>query len=532
VQIDDSVNLDQKENQIQNDVRDTGSREHPFHDAEMHFLAENSNNVYPSSEPYAEPHSEPEPYDELHAEPEPYAELPSEPEPYAELPSEPEPYAEFPSEPEPYAEPHSEPAPYAEPHPESETIISEPYAEPHPEPETEPNAEPYAESETIPYADPHTGFRKHPFHEAEIQFLADSENSNYMYPSSEPYAEPHSEPEPYAEPHHEPEPDEGEAVVESENEQSYGAPTIPSSSESRAGAKVLPILVKLQNKYQNMNDVDKRKLIEKADVYREKFKATIDKIDDETAMKYGLDKKIINTILGLDDSSNIYVPLHSEPVPEPIPEHQPEPEPTYVPEYKVKAYSEPSQYNPNTHGHYNMEKQNGGYKEPNVQHIGDEGRYKDDRKVEAAKPGDVKSDYDHLIANKAGPVPIYSIKSGYVHLKKNTGKKSNHQMDYRKNAHISAHKQRPHHHQYPPGYFNDPRMAEMAMKQHNHFHDFDEFSMYNDDYDLSDYLDVPPSLYSPYQQRQAHHHRQPQRGYGNRGRPRQQTGYPHRGGWM
>jgi len=524
VQIDDSVNLDQKENQIQNDVRDTGSREHPFHDAEMHFLAENSNNVYPSSEPYAEPHSEPEPYDELHAEPEPYAELPSEPEPYAELPSEPEPYAEPHSEPEPYAESYSEPEtiPYAELHPESETIPSEPYAEPYPESETEPNAEPYPESETIPYADPHTGFRKRPFHEAEMQFLEDSQNSNYVYPSSEPYAEPH----------HEPEPDEGEAVVESENEQSYGAPTIPSSSESRAGAKVLPILVKLQNKYQNMNDVDKRKLIEKADVYREKFKATIDKIDDETAMKYGLDKKIINTILGLDDSSNIYVPLHSEPVPEPIPEHQPEPEPTYVPEYKVKAYSEPSQYNPNTHGHYNMEKQNGGYKEPNVQHIGDEGRYKDDRKVEAAKPGDVKSDYDHLIANKAGPVPIYSIKSGYVHLKKNTGKKSNHQMDYRKNAHISAHKQRPHHHQYPPGYFNDPRMAEMAMKQHNHFHDFDEFSMYNDDYDLSDYLDVPPSLYSPYQQRQAHHHRQPQRGYGNRGRPRQQTGYPHRGGWM
>merc|ERR1711942_606932 len=509
VQIDDSVNFDQKENQIQNDVRDTGFKEHPFHDAEMHFLADsqNSNYVYPSSEPYAEPHSEPEPY----------------------------------------AEPHSEPEPYAEPYSEPETIT---YAKPHPESET---------IDTEPYADPHTGFRKHPFQEAEMQFLEDSQNSNYVYPSSEPYAEPH----------HEPEPDEGEAVVESENEQSCGAPTMPSSSESRAGAKVLPILVKLQNKYQNMNDVDKRKLIEKADVYREKFKATIDKIDDETAMKYGLDKKIINTILGLDDSSNIYVPLHSEPVPEPIPEHQPEPEPTYVPEYKVKAYSEPSQYNPNMHGHYNMEKQhggykapnvqhigdegrysepsqynpnmhghynmekqNGGYKEPNVQHIGDEGRYKDDRKVEAAKPGDVKSDYDHLIANKAGPVPIYSIKSGYVHLKKNTGKKSNHQMDYRKNAHISAHKQRPHHHQYPPGYFNDPRMAEMAMKQHNHFHDFDEFSMYNDDYDLSDYLDVPPSLYSPYQQRQAHHHRQPQRGYGNRGRPRQQTGYPHRGGWM
>merc|ERR1712168_334171 len=338
VQIDDSVVPAQKENQTQN-------------------------------EPYTEPDSEPEPYAELPSEPEPYAELPSEPEPYADLPSEPAPYADLPSEPAPNAEPHSEPAPNAEPHPESETIPSEPYAEPYSEPETEPYAEPHAESETIPYADPHTEFRKHPFHEAEVQFLADSQNSNYVYASSEPYSKPH----------HEPEPDEGEAVVESENEQPYGAPTIPSSSESRAGAKVLPILVKLQNKYQNMNDVDKRKLIEKADVYREKFKATIDKIDDETAMKYGLDKKIINTILGLDDSSNIYVPLHSEPVPEPIPEHQP----TYnVPEYKVKAYSEPSQYNPNTHGHYNIEEQPGGYKAPNVQHIGDEGRYKDDRKVD------------------------------------------------------------------------------------------------------------------------------------------------------
>merc|ERR1711970_1269687 len=89
---------------------------------------------------------------------------------------------------EPNTEPHSEPAPNAEPHPESETIPSEPYAEP------------YSESETIPYADPHTGFRKHPFHEAEVQFLADSQNSNYVYASSEPYAEPHSEPEPYAEP--------------------------------------------------------------------------------------------------------------------------------------------------------------------------------------------------------------------------------------------------------------------------------------------------------------------------------------------
>merc|ERR1712168_278749 len=509
VQIDDSVVPAQKENQIQN-------------------------------EPNTEPHSEPEPYAELPSEPEPYAELPSEPEPYAELSSEPEPYAEPHSEPapnaephpesetipsEPYAEPYSEPEtiPYAEPHPESETIPSEPNAEPPPEPETEPYAEPYAESETIPYADPHTGFRKHPFHEAEVQFLADSQNSNYVYASSEPYSKPH----------HEPEPDEGEAVVESENEQPYGAPTIPTSSESRAGAKVIPILVKLQNKYQSMNDVDKRKLIEKADVYREKFKATIDKIDDETATKYGLDKKIINTILGLDDSSNIYVPLHSEPVPEPIPEHQPEPEPTYnVPEYKVKAYSEPSQYNPNTHGHYNIEEQHGGYTDPNVQHIRDEGKYKDDRKVDGAKPGDVKSGYDHLIANKVGPIPIYSIKSGHVQDKKNTGKKSNHQMDYRKNAHIPAHKQRPDYHQYPPGYFNDPRIAEMAMRQHNHFNDFDEFSMYNDDYDLSDYLAVPPSLYSPYQQRQAHHHRQAQRGYGNRGRPRQQTGYPHRGGWM
>merc|ERR1711875_177916 len=129
VQIDDSVIPAQKENQIQNDVRDTGFKEHPFHEAEMHFLADsqNSNYVYPSSEPYAEPHSEPEPYAEPHSEPEPYAELPSEP--------------------EPYAEPHSEPEPYAES---------------------------YSEPETIPYADPHTGFRKRPFHEAEMQFLEDS----------------------------------------------------------------------------------------------------------------------------------------------------------------------------------------------------------------------------------------------------------------------------------------------------------------------------------------------------------------------
>jgi len=66
------------------------------------------------------------------------------------------------------------------------------------------------------------------------------------------------------------------------------------------GAKVLPILAKLQAKYESMNDQDKSKLLEKADTYRAKFKSAIDKIDDETAKLFGLNRELINKILGLE----------------------------------------------------------------------------------------------------------------------------------------------------------------------------------------------------------------------------------------
>merc|ERR1719354_1426981 len=69
------------------------------------------------------------------------------------------------------------------------------------------------------------------------------------------------------------------------------------------GAKVLPILAKLQAKYESMNDEDKGKLLEKAHLYRAKFKSAIDRIDDDTAKLFGLNRLLINTILGLDKAN-------------------------------------------------------------------------------------------------------------------------------------------------------------------------------------------------------------------------------------
>merc|ERR1719354_1052771 len=69
------------------------------------------------------------------------------------------------------------------------------------------------------------------------------------------------------------------------------------------GAKVLPILAKLQAKYESMNDEDKGKLLEKAHLYRAKFKSAIDRIDDDTAKLFGLNRVLINTILGLDKAN-------------------------------------------------------------------------------------------------------------------------------------------------------------------------------------------------------------------------------------
>jgi len=71
------------------------------------------------------------------------------------------------------------------------------------------------------------------------------------------------------------------------------------------GAKVLPILAKLQAKYESMNDEDKSKLLEKADTYRAKFKSAIDRIDDDTAKLFGLNRELINTILGLDKANQV-----------------------------------------------------------------------------------------------------------------------------------------------------------------------------------------------------------------------------------
>merc|ERR1719154_205475 len=107
------------------------------------------------------------------------------------------------------------------------------------------------------------------------------------------------------------------------------------------GAKVLPILAKLCAKYESMNDEDKAKLLEKADTYRAKFQSVIDKIDDATALKYNLNRELINKILGLNQYGKLEieeatvedVQAYPEPVPEPA-YTVPLPEPT-EPVYRV-----------------------------------------------------------------------------------------------------------------------------------------------------------------------------------------------------
>merc|ERR1719452_369360 len=90
-----------------------------------------------------------------------------------------------------------------------------------------------------------------------------------------------------------------------------------------------------------MNDEDKAKLLEKADTYRAKFQSVIDKIDDATALKYNLNRELINKILGLNQYGKLEIEeatvedvhVYSEPVPEPV-YTVPLPEPT-EPEYRV-----------------------------------------------------------------------------------------------------------------------------------------------------------------------------------------------------
>jgi hypothetical protein len=119
--------------------------------------------------------------------------------------------------------------------------------------------------------------------------------------------EPEPEPEPLSKEH-------DDAVVEVYSEPELAVDPEPEPAhefENTAkaydgkGAKVLPILAKLQAKYESMNDKDKSKLLEKADTYRAKFKTAIDKIDDATAQKYGLNRLLINKILGLDQAQEL-----------------------------------------------------------------------------------------------------------------------------------------------------------------------------------------------------------------------------------
>jgi len=92
-----------------------------------------------------------------------------------------------------------------------------------------------------------------------------------------------------------------EAMVESVDHDSYDWKDSDSTVElDSKDKKILPILAKLQKKYMALNDKERNKLVEKAESYREKFKAVLDKIDGETAKKYDLDFNLVHKILGVD----------------------------------------------------------------------------------------------------------------------------------------------------------------------------------------------------------------------------------------
>jgi len=117
------------------------------------------------------------------------------------------------------------------------------------------------------------------------------------------------------------------------------------------GAKVLPILAKLQAKYESMNDQDKEKLLEKADTYRAKFKTVIDKIDDATALKYNLNRELINKILGLNPAGKLVPEVEEatvEEVEDPLihREFTTEPVAPIEPVEQVEPVSQPEQSKP------------------------------------------------------------------------------------------------------------------------------------------------------------------------------------------
>jgi len=66
--------------------------------------------------------------------------------------------------------------------------------------------------------------------------------------------------------------------------------------------KMLPILAKLQKRYEDLSDTERKKLIDKADLYREKFSHVLGKIDKHTAREFGLKINVLRKILGLEDA--------------------------------------------------------------------------------------------------------------------------------------------------------------------------------------------------------------------------------------
>eukprot|EP00088_Acartia_fossae_P069058 TRINITY_DN8916_c0_g1_i1.p1 TRINITY_DN8916_c0_g1~~TRINITY_DN8916_c0_g1_i1.p1 ORF type:complete len:830 (+),score=135.04 TRINITY_DN8916_c0_g1_i1:65-2554(+) len=83
--------------------------------------------------------------------------------------------------------------------------------------------------------------------------------------------------------------------VEPSSKSEAASKTVGLSSKAR---KVLPVLVKLQNKYNSLKEPGRKKLLEKADTYREKFSSVLSEIDTDSASEYGLDLEFISKIRG------------------------------------------------------------------------------------------------------------------------------------------------------------------------------------------------------------------------------------------
>jgi len=89
----------------------------------------------------------------------------------------------------------------------------------------------------------------------------------------------------------------------------------PAKLDAKA-KKVLPVLAKLQKKYQRLDAREKEKLLTKADGYRQKFKSVLSQIDDEVAQHYGLEINVIHEILGMSEPAALPkpAPAHDHPL--------------------------------------------------------------------------------------------------------------------------------------------------------------------------------------------------------------------------